>query len=80
MKMAVFYATFLHYEGWIGLGTAWANDVKLLWNLPQSSIQPLTFYADSRKQNDVRLRERERERERERDGNFVPFDGQYSLT
>ena len=38
---------FLHYEGWIGPGTAWANEVKFLWNLPQSSIEPATFYSES---------------------------------
>ena len=43
--MPVFYATFLHYEGWIGPGTAWANEAKILWNLPQSIIEPATFYS-----------------------------------
>ena len=45
--MLVFQATFLHYEGWIGPGTVWANEVKSLWNLPQSSIEPATFYSES---------------------------------
>ena len=34
---AVVLGPFLHYEGWIEPGTAWAND-KFLWNLPQSTI------------------------------------------
>ena len=39
---------FLHYEGWIGpRGTAWANEVKFLWNFPQSSIDSATFYSES---------------------------------
>ena len=42
-----FRPLFLHYEGWIGPGTAWANEVKFLWNLPQSSIEPATFYSES---------------------------------
>ena len=38
---------FLQSEGWIGPETAWANKVKFLWNLPQSSIEPATFYSVS---------------------------------
>ena len=36
---------FLHYEGWIESGTAWANEVKFLRNLPPSSIEPAIFYS-----------------------------------
>ena len=46
-EMPVFSDTFLHYESWIGPGITWANEVKFLWNLPQSSIDPATFYSDS---------------------------------
>ena len=39
---------FLCYEGWIGPGTAFANEIKFfLWNFPQSSIEPATFYSES---------------------------------
>ena len=34
---------FVHYKGWIGPRTAWANEVIFLWNLPQGSIDPTTF-------------------------------------
>ena len=37
---------FLNYEGWIGPGTGWVIKVKFLWNLPQSSIEPATFYSE----------------------------------
>ena len=36
----------LHWEGWSGPGTTWAN-VKFLWNLPQSSIEPAIIYSES---------------------------------
>ena len=40
--------TFLHYECWIGPGTAWVNEVKFfLWNLPQGSIEPATLDSES---------------------------------
>ena len=29
----VFKATFLHYQGWIGPGTTWTNEMKLGWNI-----------------------------------------------
>ena len=38
---------FFLYEGWTGPGTAWANEVKFLWKLPQSSIKPAIFYSES---------------------------------
>ena len=38
---------FFHCEGWIGSGTAWANEVKFLWNLSQSGIEPVPFYSES---------------------------------
>ena len=34
---------FFHYEGWIELGIAWANEVNSLWNLPGSSIDCSTL-------------------------------------
>ena len=42
--MPFFRSHFLHYEGSIGTGTAWANEVKFLWNLPHCSIEPSNFY------------------------------------
>ena len=47
MKCRCFGPLFLRYEGWIGPGTAWANEVKFLWNLPQSSIDPSTLDSES---------------------------------
>ena len=47
MKWQCFKPLFLHCEGWIGPGTAWANEVKFLWNLFQSSIDPSTLDSES---------------------------------
>ena len=52
MKCRCFRPLFLHYEGCIGPRTAWANEVKFLWNLPQSSIEPATFYSESSDEDD----------------------------
>ena len=38
---------FLHYEGWIGSGKPWANEVTFLWNLSQSSIEHSTLNSKS---------------------------------
>ena len=44
-KMPVFQATFLHYEAWVGLGTAWVNKVKFDETYPKavSIAQPSTL-------------------------------------
>ena len=45
MKCRCFRPLVCTMRDWIGPGTAWANEVKFLWNLPQSSIEPTTFYS-----------------------------------